>query len=486
MEYRRSHGADALFALPLIDAGAQTYLAAIPTIAAGDVKAITDAQVSTNPTCFILGFDSMDAEPQPGDVIHEADAGDGQATVMFVVITSGTVGAGTAAGFMFVKSVSGTWTDDAVIDIDSPTVNLDCATVDAGTTGIYTLAASQIANTAGLFAFFGKRAYVALTATEMSCKQGTVEVIDQTATEEWEDTSLDFVTEGHESAFDPQGCILTDAVGSATGQTTTNIRLSGVPATAPKTGFYFEVTSGTGINQTGHVKTYTAGATFDVVPYVEMPIALGADSVVKFYKAARVPAHGVSSEGTIQTFDALDTAQDSQHSTTQGRLPAALGADGFMKSSLFGAMGTALTETAGQIAGAIVKFFNKAAPTGTVNSIPDVVAGAASGLAIVGSQMNATDPPGFKKATAVADLSWPMRDADGDLVTGLTVTGQIQKDGGAFAGLAGTIAEIGTTGMYQVTTNPALTATEMTADQVCLKFTATGAKATIIEMWTEP
>ena len=65
------------------------------------------------------------------------------------------------------------------------------------------------------------------------------------------------------------------------------------------------------------------------------------------------------------------------------RLPAALGADGFIKASLWGAMGTALTETAGQIAAAIVKFFNKAAPTGTINSLPDAAAGAANGLAII-------------------------------------------------------------------------------------------------------
>ncbi len=55
--------------------------------------------------------------------------------------------------------------------------------------------------------------------------------------------------------------------------------------------------------------------------------------------------------------------------TLDGRIPAALAADGFMKASLFGAMGTALTETAGLIAAAIVKFFNIATPTGTVNEI---------------------------------------------------------------------------------------------------------------------
>lgn len=49
--------------------------------------------------------------------------------------------------------------------------------------------------------------------------------------------------------------------------------------------------------------------------------------------------------------------------------------------------GSALTETAGQLAAAFTKFFNVGTPTGTVNSLPDAVAGAANGLSIVGSQM---------------------------------------------------------------------------------------------------
>jgi len=47
--------------------------------------------------------------------------------------------------------------------------------------------------------------------------------------------------------------------------------------------------------------------------------------------------------------------------------------------------GTALTETSGQLAGAFTKFFDVATPTGTVDSIPDAVAGAAGGLFIAGS-----------------------------------------------------------------------------------------------------
>jgi hypothetical protein len=46
-------------------------------------------------------------------------------------------------------------------------------------------------------------------------------------------------------------------------------------------------------------------------------------------------------------------------------------------------LGTAITEGgAGRIAGAVTKFFDKAAPTGTINSLPDAVPGAAGGLLI--------------------------------------------------------------------------------------------------------
>lgn len=92
---------------------------------------------------------------------------------------------------------------------------------------------------------------------------------------------------------------------------------------------------------------------------------------------------------------------------------------------------------------------------------------------------------GLKKGTAIEDFSVPMRDSDGDLVSGLTVTGQIKKDGGAFGALASSIAESGSTGMYDLTTSPALTAADMNADTTVLLFTATGAKPTVIQILTE-
>lgn len=53
-------------------------------------------------------------------------------------------------------------------------------------------------------------------------------------------------------------------------------------------------------------------------------------------------------------------------------------------------LGTALTETAGLLAGGFKKFFNVSSPTGTLNSIPDVVAGATNGLFIAGTNAATT------------------------------------------------------------------------------------------------
>lgn len=55
---------------------------------------------------------------------------------------------------------------------------------------------------------------------------------------------------------------------------------------------------------------------------------------------------------------------------------------GVVKANLAQILGTALTETAGQIAAAFKKFFDVATPTGTVNSLPDAAPDAAGGLPI--------------------------------------------------------------------------------------------------------
>lgn len=82
-------------------------------------------------------------------------------------------------------------------------------------------------------------------------------------------------------------------------------------------------------------------------------------------------------------------------------------------------LGTALTETAGQIAAAVKKFFNVAAPTGTVNSIPDAVAGVAGGLFIAGTNAATTVTTSFT-TTFTGNLTGSVASVTGavDSVTG--------------------------------------------------------------------
>lgn len=191
MSEERKYNTDALFVFPLITAGDVDFVASV-TPAAGDCKLWSDTQIFANTTAKILGFDSMSERPSVGDQINENGAGTAQAIVMAVVIISGTVGGGDAAGFMFVRSVSGqVWSNDDQIDINGGTA--DVATADSTT---YDLAA-----TAGLFGLIGNGAYViALTPTEMSCVQGELHFIDS-ATKAWEDQAIRFTTYGNASAM---------------------------------------------------------------------------------------------------------------------------------------------------------------------------------------------------------------------------------------------------------------------------------------------
>ena len=114
---------------------------------------------------------------------------------------------------------------------------------------------------------------------------------------------------------------------------------------------------------------------------------------------------------------------------------------GVVKANLAQILGTALTETSGQIAAAFTKWFNVATPTGTVNSIPDAVAGAASGLALVGSNVGAAT----SVSGAVGSVTGAVGSVTGSVgsVTGAvgSVTGNV---GGNVTGSVGSVASFGT------------------------------------------
>lgn len=83
-------------------------------------------------------------------------------------------------------------------------------------------------------------------------------------------------------------------------------------------------------------------------------------------------------------------------------------------------------------------------------------------------------------------LIFPILDADGDLVTGATgLDSEVSKDQGTFADCTNEATEIATSsGMYYLD----LTATEMEADcvAVIVKTSSSGAKTTVLVVYTEP
>jgi len=107
-----------------------------------------------------------------------------------------------------------------------------------------------------------------------------------------------------------------------------------------------------------------------------------------------------------------------------------------MKSSLVEILTTALTETAGLLAGAFKKFFNVSTPTGTVNSIPDAVAGAAGGLFIAGTNAATTVTTSFT-TTFTGSLTGSVG----------SVTGAVGSVTGAVGSVTGSVGSIASGGI---------------------------------------
>ena len=102
---------------------------------------------------------------------------------------------------------------------------------------------------------------------------------------------------------------------------------------------------------------------------------------------AQLGVNAVNIGGTAQTGRDLGASVLLSSGTGTGQLDFT---SGVVKANLAQILGTALTETAGLIAAGFKKFFNVATPTGTVNSLPDAVAGAAGGVFIAGTNAATT------------------------------------------------------------------------------------------------
>ncbi len=104
---------------------------------------------------------------------------------------------------------------------------------------------------------------------------------------------------------------------------------------------------------------------------------------------------------------------------------------GVVKANVAQFLGTAITETSGQIAAAFTKFFNKATPTGTINSLPDAVPGAAGGVFIAGTNVATTISTTGLTATITGGITGNVAGSVG------SVTGNV---GGNITGTLGNLA----------------------------------------------
>jgi hypothetical protein len=99
-----------------------------------------------------------------------------------------------------------------------------------------------------------------------------------------------------------------------------------------------------------------------------------------------LPAYAPGAKGGLPKLDASTGLQIIGYGDANAKADA----------NLISILGSAITGTAAQIVAAFTKWFNVATPTGTVNSLPDAVAGATGGVAIVGSQVDLVDSPNVK------------------------------------------------------------------------------------------
>lgn len=102
---------------------------------------------------------------------------------------------------------------------------------------------------------------------------------------------------------------------------------------------------------------------------------------------ANVVKLGPSGSGTAQTARDIGASVLLSSGSGTGQLDFTAGV---VKANLAQILGTALTETAGLLAGGFKKFFNVSSPTGTLNDLPGVVPGAAGGLFIAGTNAATT------------------------------------------------------------------------------------------------
>jgi len=125
-----------------------------------------------------------------------------------------------------------------------------------------------------------------------------------------------------------------------------------------------------------------------ILPYFEEWLVVPANVFDSIMGTDKLDVNAAELGGTSQTGRDVGASVLLSAGTGTGQLDFT---SGVVKANLAQILGTALTETAGQIAAAFKKFFNVASPTGTVNALPDAVPGANGGVPTTnGTKVNQT------------------------------------------------------------------------------------------------
>lgn len=308
-----------------------------------------------------------------------------------------------------------------------------------------------------------------------------------------------------ESFFDGTGYAGTNNVIPSVTTVTGNVNGS----VASVSGAVGSVTGNIGGNVTGSVGSVTGNVGGNVAGSVASVSGnLGGNVLGSVAGSVASVTGGINtSGGTITTLDALDTAQDTQHGTTQTYLSSNLGTNG-ANATEAGGTGDHLTALALSAAGVSAVQSGLATPTnitaGTITTVTNLtnaptngdltatmkasVTAAVPTAAAIGTQVWSTsdralsDPAGFKKNTAVANFMFLMVDAADHItpLTGATVTAERSIDGGAFASCSNSVSEVAS-GMYKIS----FSAADMNGDIISFKFTASGADPRYITISTE-
>lgn len=150
----------------------------------------------------------------------------------------------------------------------------------------------------------------------------------------------------------------------------------------------------------------------------------------------RIDANTVTVGGTTQTGRDLGASVLISSGTGTGQLDVT---SGVVKANLAQILGTALTETAGQIAAAFKKWFDVATPSGTVNSIPNATAGASGGLFIAGTNA-ATTVTTSLTTTFTGNLTGSVASVTGNVAG--NVTGSVGSVTGAVGSVTGAVGSV--------------------------------------------